>query len=101
MEFKESLKKIRQEKSLSQQKLADLVGVKQYVIASWETGRSEPSIKDLINLKNTLDVSFDYLLGLSNSQSKLYDLDKKIMELDDEKQDKLIDSLNNICDIIK
>ena len=44
MAFKDSLEKLRIRNNLSQIELADKLNVKQYVISSWENGRSEPSI---------------------------------------------------------
>lgn len=62
MAFKDALKKIRIRNNLSQIELADKLNVKQYVISSWEIGRSEPSINQLIELSNLFRVPVDYLL---------------------------------------
>ena len=62
MAFKDSLKKLRTRNNLSQIELADKLNVKQYVISSWEIGRSEPSINQLIELSNIFKVPTDYLL---------------------------------------
>ena len=62
MAFKDSLKKLRVRNNLSQTELADKLKVKQYVISSWEIGRSEPSINQLIELANIFKVPSDYLL---------------------------------------
>lgn len=101
MEFKDSLKKIRQEKHLSQQALSDLVGVRQYVIASWETGRSEPSIKDIIKLQSVLNVPLEYLLGIIDELPKSYELMKYYDNLDSAKQDKLLNITKEIFEILK
>lgn len=98
MEFKDALKKIRQERSLSQQKLAELIGVKQYVIASWETGRSEPSIKDLISLKKALNVPLEYLLGIVCELPKYHEVIEIIDNLNNDDQDRLIDIIKQIND---
>ncbi len=62
MAFKDSLKKLRIRNDLNQIELADKLNVKQYVVSSWEIGRSEPSISQLIELSNILNVPIDYLL---------------------------------------
>ncbi|MCM1130695.1 MAG: helix-turn-helix domain-containing protein [Roseburia sp.] len=62
MAFKDSLKKLRIRNNLNQIELADKLNVKQYVISSWEIGRSEPSINQLIELSNIFKVPVDYLL---------------------------------------
>ena len=63
MSFKDSLKKLRVRNNLSQIELAEKLNVKQYVISSWEIGRSEPSINQLIELANIFKVPTDYLLN--------------------------------------
>ena len=62
MAFKDSLKKLRVRNNLSQIELADKLNVKQYVISSWEIGRSEPSINQIVELSNIFKVPTDYLL---------------------------------------
>ena len=62
MAFKDSLKKLRIRNNLSQIELADKLNVKQYVISSWEIGRSEPSINQIVELSNIFKVPTDYLL---------------------------------------
>ena len=62
MAFKDSLKKLRIRNNLNQIELADMLNVKQYVISSWEIGRSEPSITQLIELSNIFKIPVDYLL---------------------------------------
>ena len=44
MSFNEQLTKLRKRNNITQIELANLMNVKQYVISSWETGRSEPNI---------------------------------------------------------
>ena len=63
MAFKDSLKKLRIRNNLSQIELADKLNVKQYVISSWEIGRSEPSINQIIELANIFKIPTDYLLN--------------------------------------
>ena len=62
MTFGETLKRLRQRNNISQDELAKKLNVKQYVISSWEIGRSEPSINQLIELSNIFKVPTDYLL---------------------------------------
>ena len=62
MAFKDSLKKLRIRNNLSQIELAEKLNVKQYVISSWEIGRSEPSINQIVELSNIFKVPTDYLL---------------------------------------
>ena len=63
MTFGETLKRLRQRKKISQEELASALNVKQYVISSWEIGRSEPNIEQIIFLSSYFLVPTDYLLG--------------------------------------
>lgn len=47
----------RREKNLTQEKLAQKIGVSKNNIISWEKGRYEPSGKNLINLMKLLELS--------------------------------------------
>ena len=62
MGFKEQLTKLRKRNNITQSNLASLLNVKQYVISSWETGRSEPSIEQISKLSDIFNISIDYLL---------------------------------------
>ena len=63
MVFKENLKTIRKEKHISQEALAKYLDVSIKTISHWETGYSEPSIAQLIQIADFFDVSLDFLLG--------------------------------------
>ena len=62
MSFNEQLTKLRKRNNITQIELANLMNVKQYVISSWETGRSEPNISQIIKLSNIFKIPTDYLL---------------------------------------
>ena len=62
MSFNEQLTKLRKRNSITQIELANLMNVKQYVISSWETGRSEPNISQIIKLSDIFKIPTDYLL---------------------------------------
>jgi len=60
------LQELRIAAGLTQRELAEKIGVKNYTVANWEQNRTEPSIKDLIDLANYFECSVDYLLGREN-----------------------------------
>lgn len=62
MEFGARLKQLRQEKRLTQQELADQLGVSNKSVSRWESG-GYPDITVLAPLSKTLGVSVDELLG--------------------------------------
>lgn len=57
--LKNKLKEIRKEKKLSQQELADMVGVSRNTISSLETGQYEPTAKLALILSIALDKNFE------------------------------------------
>lgn len=59
--LKNKLKEARQEKKLSQQELADMVGVSRNTISSLETGQYEPSAKLAYVLCIALEMKFEEL----------------------------------------
>ncbi|RLI78368.1 transcriptional regulator [Archaeoglobales archaeon] len=61
------LKSIRQLKNLSQQQLADLVGVSRESIAAYENGRVRPSLPVLLKLAKVLGVKPEDLFDLEDS----------------------------------
>ena len=60
------IKEIREEKGLSQDKLADMLDTSQGTISSWETGRCLPYTYSLIVLAEVLNVSLDYIVGIKD-----------------------------------
>ena len=57
------LKKLRALKKLSQKDFAQALKVSQQTVASWESGRTEPSHNALNEIADYFNVSADYLLG--------------------------------------
>ncbi|MBO6203232.1 MAG: helix-turn-helix transcriptional regulator [Selenomonas sp.] len=59
----QNIKKARNDKHLSQRALADIIGVSQQTVGSWEVGRTSPDNEMLQKLASFFNVSVDYLLG--------------------------------------
>lgn len=59
------VKGLRQSRGYSQTELAKLLNVSQNTIASYESGRIQPSISALVKLAAVYDVTVDYLVGAS------------------------------------
>lgn len=57
------IKKMREEKGLSQRRLADKVGVTPAAVYQWETGRAVPTLDNLVSLADALECSTDAVLG--------------------------------------
>lgn len=61
--FGERLKCKRIKLGLTQEQLANKLGVSRFNVANWERGGNKASIKCLIKLANTFNCSIDYLVG--------------------------------------
>ena len=56
------IKKVRNERGLTQEQLASNAGLSWNFVARIETNNAKMSLQTLINIANALDVSVDYLL---------------------------------------
>ena len=68
-EFAIRLKLLREERNLSQADLADKLGVSRGSISFYENCDRTPDIEFLVKASDFFDVSFNYLLGKSESKS--------------------------------
>ena len=66
MKFCKRLKAIRLENGKTQKDMYEALEISANGYASYEQGRTEPSIEILIKICKILDVSADYLLGLQD-----------------------------------
>ena len=63
MEFNEKLQKLRKQKELTQEKLAEVLFVSRTAISKWESGRGYPSIDSLKEIAKFFSVTIDELLS--------------------------------------
>ena len=59
----ENITRFRKEKGLSQEKVAEYMGVSRQAVTKWESNSSKPSSDNLIKLAELFDVKVDVLLG--------------------------------------
>ena len=64
--FKNRLKQLRKEQSITQQELADKIGIVRTAITNYETGRTIPDSETLSLIAKIFNTTTDYLLGNSN-----------------------------------
>lgn len=62
MNLNEKIYKLRKEKGLSQEGLAEQVGTSRQAISKWENNQGYPETEKLLLLSNIFEVSIDYLL---------------------------------------
>ena len=66
MELKTKIQNLRKMKQLSQEKLAECLGISRQAIAKWENGESFPDINNLIQISNLFNITIDRLLKEDN-----------------------------------
>ena len=62
MEFQQRLYDLRKKAGLSQEGLADLLGVTRQAVQKWEAGASRPDMDNLAALARYFNVTLDYLV---------------------------------------
>lgn len=83
------LKTIRRKAGDSQERLAERLYVAPATICSWEQGRSIPDGQKLVAICKYYNVSADYLLGISDVDSR-YEQRLHLEELNEEELEKLL-----------
>lgn len=62
MNFHEKLMLLRSQHKLSQEELAEQIGISRQAVAKWETGKAVPDISNLIQLSKIFNISIDRLV---------------------------------------
>lgn len=71
-----TIKRLRKEKNITQEQLAEYLGITSRAISQWECDRTAPDISQLPALANIFEVSADVLLGIDVTQKE-----KRISEI--------------------
>lgn len=70
MRYNERIREIREDNSLTQQKIADILHIGQRTYADYESGKTRIPVDSLLILARFYDVSMDYITGASNIPSE-------------------------------
>lgn len=70
MNFGDNLLKLRKSKNISQEQLAQKIGITRQTVSNWELNITTPNIEDLKKIAKSLDVSYDKLLRVKPKQEK-------------------------------
>lgn len=70
MKYNERIREIREDHSLTQQKVADLLNIGQRTYADYESGKTRIPVDSLLILAKFYNVSLDYITGASNVKTK-------------------------------
>ena len=71
-----TIKRLRKERNITQEQLAEYLGITSRAISQWECDRTAPDISQLPALANIFEVSADVLLGIDVTQKE-----KRIAEI--------------------
>ncbi len=64
--FSQRLKELRKQKGLSQQQLAEAIGLTKQTISLWERGERRPEFDTMTDVADYFSVNLSYLLGTSD-----------------------------------
>ena len=70
MKYNERIREIREDNSLTQQTIADLMHIGQRTYAGYESGKTSIPVDNLLSLARFYNVSMDYITGASNIKSE-------------------------------
>ena len=71
MSFSKNLQAIRKKNQLSQEELAELLGVSRQAVSKWELGERYPEVEKLLILSKKLNISLDSLMTGSSSGNEV------------------------------
>lgn len=66
----ENLKKFRLQRELTQEQLADILGVSAQAVSRWENGTTYPDITLLPTVASYFEITLDELMGMDNWRSE-------------------------------
>ena len=62
MNLADRIQALRKAKGISQEELAEHVGVSRQAVSKWESGQSTPDLEKIITMSDFFEVTTDYLL---------------------------------------
>lgn len=73
------IKQVRRDSDMTQEQMAETLGVSRSTLANWESGTREPNAGELVNFCKIFMVTLDYMCGRSDSSTDInaekYDFD--------------------------
>lgn len=77
MTLGENIKKRREELKLSQEYVAEQLGVSRQAVSKWETGQSEPTAGNLIQLADVFEINLSELVNPHKNDKEQSPFEKK------------------------
>lgn len=69
MTYYQRIRNIREDRNLTQQKIADLLHIGQRTYSDYESGRTRIPVESLLILAKFYNLSMDYITGASNVET--------------------------------
>ncbi|MFY2253180.1 helix-turn-helix domain-containing protein [Priestia megaterium] len=83
MELGEQLQKLREQKNMSREELAQEMNVSRQAVYKWENNKGYPDIENLIKLSDLYNITLDKLIKDDHSFQKKIVIDKKKNNIED------------------
>ena len=96
MEFNEKLQKLRKQKGLTQEELAEALFVSRTAVSKWESGRGYPNIESLKAMAKFFSVTVDELL----STDEVLDLAEREGRQNEDRFQNIVYGLLDICMVL-
>ena len=74
LQIAEKIKKLRNDKRLTQTDLANRLDVSRSAVNAWEQGTNNPTLNYAVELAEIFEVSIDYLIGGSDNKIDISEL---------------------------
>ena len=71
LSLSENIRSLRKQRKMTQEKLAEALGVTVGAVYKWESGQSQPELNMLVNMADFFDISVDALLGYRIKDNRL------------------------------
>ncbi|MFS2173444.1 helix-turn-helix domain-containing protein [Priestia megaterium] len=83
MELGEQLQKLREQKNMSREELAQEMNVSRQAVYKWENNKGYPDIENLMKLSNLYNITLDELIKGDRSFQKKIVIDEKKNNIED------------------
>ena len=80
-DFGERIKFLRKQRALTQQTLADVLGITKTLVSAYENGARKPSYENLMEIALFFDVSMDWLFANTDDRSGIPTMDLSQLEI--------------------
>ena len=88
--FAEQLRKLRMQKGVTQQALADMLEASVSAVQKWERGQAEPNAKTLQRMADIFGVSMDELCDRVPPETNISVMTRAFRQMTPDEQEKLI-----------